>query len=56
MVCKLYLNFLKRKERIGKLWSDRWIAQDPNPPELQANKILVVYVKAPSSVIQIVPH
>ena len=32
------------------------MAQDPNPPELQTNKILVIYVNAPSSVIGIVPH
>ena len=56
MVCKLYLNFFKQKETIGKLWGDRWMAHDPNPPELQTNKILVIYVSAPSSVIGIVPH
>lgn len=39
-----------------KLWGDRWMAQDCDPPELQTNKILVIYVNTPSSVIRIVPH
>lgn len=56
VVCKLYLNVLKRKERIRKLWDDRRMARGPNPPELQAKNILVTYIHAPSSVTRIVRH